>query len=155
MIATPKELHPILGKKPWKVWKGFGSFLLFEFGARRKDPEGNIHGSYTLWIYMADWRIRRGSDELAHSESPDAKIAQAAEALTGQKLEAIVLDTVVVPRLVRYAGRLLFEGHHRLDFYMYERVERDTIFMLYTPRTVISYYNDGALRSKKLTYRRA
>src|SRR5437588_13008431 len=29
------------------------------------------------------------------------------------------------------------------------------ILMLYTPRTVISYDNDGALRSKRLTSRRA
>jgi len=155
MIATPKKLHPILGKKPWKVWKGFGSFLLFEFGARHKDPKGDVYGSYSLWIYMADWRIRRGGDELAHSGSSDARIERAAAALTGQKLDAVTLDTVVVPKRVRYGARLFFESGHRLDVYMYERAKRDSIFMLYTPRTVISYDNDGTLRSEKLTYRRA
>jgi hypothetical protein len=150
MITTPKEFLPILGKKPWRVWKGFGSFLLFEFGPRQKDAKENVHGAYTLWIYMADWRIRCGSDELAHSESNDATIERAAAALAGQKLEAIALDTVVVPRRVRYAARFFFEGHHRLDVFMYERAKPNdgSIFMLYTPRTLVSYDYDGALRSK-------
>ena len=156
MIATPKELHVILGKKPWKVWKGFGSFLLFEFGTKHKDPNGNIYGSHTLWVYMASWRIRRGSNELAHSESTDAKIERAAAKLSGQKLEAISLETGVVPRCVSYGARLFFEGGYRVIISMYERAKRDdTIFMLYTPRTVISFESDGTLQSERLKYRRA
>jgi hypothetical protein len=155
MIVTPEKLHPILGKKPWKVWKGVGSFLLFEFGKRHKDAKGNVHGTYTLWIFMATWRIRRSGDELAHSESPDAKIESAAAELTGKKLEAVTLDTVVVPRRVGHAARLFFEGGYRLDVCMYERTKKDTILMLYTPRTVVTYDYDGALRSTKLKYRRA
>jgi hypothetical protein len=154
MIVTPKKLHPIVGKKPWKVWKGVGSFLLFEFGKRHEDSKGKVHGAYTLWIYMAAWRIHQGGDELAHSESSDTKIKRAAVALIGQKLEAILLDTVVVPGRVHYAARFYFEGNRRLDVFMYERAKRDTIFMLYTPRTLIDYDSDGAIRSKKLTYRR-
>ena len=155
MITTPKKLHPILGKKPWKVWKGVGSFLLFEFGKRHEDTKGNVHGAYTLWIYMAAWRIRRRGEELAHSESSDARINSAAAALTGLRLEAVTLDTVVIPKGVRYGACFCFEGNHRLEVHMYERAKHDTIFMLYTPRTLIDYDNDGAIRSKRLAYRRA
>jgi hypothetical protein len=150
MIAAPKDFLVVVGKKPWKVWKGFGSFLLFEFGTKHKDPNGKIFGSYTLWIYMAAWRICYSKDELAHSESPDSKIERAAAALSGKKLQAIRLNTVMVPRRVRYAACFYFEEKHRLDVYQYERTKRDTIFMLYTPRSVISYDNDGAIQSKNL-----
>jgi hypothetical protein len=130
MMTTPKKFHLILGRKPWKVWKGFGSFLLFEFGERHKDPKGNVYGSYTLWIHMADWRIRRNGDELAHSECSDAKIERAAAALTGQKIEAVTLDTVVVPRRVRYGARLFFADGYRLDVYTPIAFKRPTRLIL-------------------------
>lgn len=155
MITPLKKFDSILGKRPWKVWKGVGSFLLFEFGQRHKDLKGKVYGSYTLWVFMADWRIRQDGKELAHSESSDAKIERAAAALTGQTLEAVTLDTVVIPGRVRYGACLFFAGGHRLDIYMYDRAKRDTILMLYTPRIVISYDNNGALRSTRLTNRRS
>jgi hypothetical protein len=154
MINTLKKLHVIVGKKPWKVWKGFGSFLLFEFGTKQKDSRGYIHGSNMLWIYMADWRIRCGDDEIAHSESSDSKIEQAAAALIGRRLEAIVFNTVVIPRRVRHGARFFFEGRYKLDVYQYERAKRDAIFMLYTPIAVISYGSDGAIKSKRRSERR-
>ncbi len=104
---------------------------------------------------MAGWRIRSKGDELANSESSDAKIKSAAATLTGQKLEAITLNTVVVPGSVRFGACFCFENDLRLTVHMYERTRHETLFMLYTPRTLICYDYDGVLRSKKLKYRRA
>jgi hypothetical protein len=153
--VTPVVFQPIIGKKPWKVWKGVGSFLLFEFGRKHKDPNGNTRGSHVLWIYMANWRIISKTKEVAHSESSDAKIERAANILIQKKLEALILSTVVTQTVVRYGARLHFEGDCRVVIYMNDRDEQNTIFMLHTPSTVISYNYDGSLLSKPLRSRRS
>jgi hypothetical protein len=145
----PALLHTIVGKRPWKVWKGVGSFLLFEFGRREVDPGGNTHGSFCLWIYMARWRIKKGRKEIAHSESPDAQIAKAASKLRGKRLNAVVLSSVITKGEVHYAARLFFEGDFIVGAYMYDRHEPSSIFMLHMPDRVLSYDYDGSLTVKK------
>ena len=156
MSTSPELLQPIIGKRPWRVWKGVGSFLLFEFGHQPRGASDRAEkGLYTLWIYMATWRIHRGSTELAHSESPDAKIAASAEALQGLTLQSIILDTVVRPRMLRYAAKLVFEGQHQVSAYMYDRKKDDPIFMLYTPTHLITYDYDGRVKRKRMARSKA
>ena len=145
------ELQIIIGKSPWRVWKGIGSFMLFEFGRPRRNKDGSRSGTYTLWIYMAEWRIHKARRELAHSESPDETIHRAAEGLTRKKLEAVFLTTFVAKRHLRYGAAFHFEGGYRLRAWAYERHKDDEdIFFLYSPAACISYRRDGTLTSEPI-----
>ncbi len=149
MIASPADLQCIIGKRPWHVWKGVGSFMLFEFGRPRRNEDGSKSGTYTLWIYMADWRILKDRKELAHSESPDTTIHRAAEALTAKKLECVVLRAFIEKRKVRHGVALNFEEGCSLQAWAYPRGRADEdVFMLYTPSTFITYGRDGTLVSE-------
>ena len=151
MSASPADLHIILDKRPWRVWKGVGSFLLFDFGRPRRNQDGTTRGTYTLWISMAEWRIVKARRELAHSESHDRIIHRAAEALTDKKLEAIILKTSVAKRQPRHGVSLHFEGGYLLHAWAYERGKRgDDIFYLYLPKRCILYHRDGALSAESL-----
>src|SRR5215471_6380583 len=114
-MKPPPLLTNILGKAPWSVWKGIGSFLLFEFGPRRAGHNDRPQRKHTLWIYMAHWRIRRNGKEIAHSESPDKTIEQAAEKLEGKHFRALVVDKVLTKSSVRHAARLCFDNGYTLQ----------------------------------------
>ena len=121
-MKKPGVINKIVGKKPWKVWKGIGSFLLFEFGPKvTSNPGKQLHGSYTLWIYMAHWQVRRKGKVIAHSESPDQVIKRAAKALVGKRLCWVVLEknAVVTGMDMRnaQAGRSQYGGTNwEIDF---------------------------------------
>ena len=153
MSGSPEDFQMIVGKSPWRVWKGFGSFLLFEFGRAHRNEDGSQRGAYTLWIYMAKWRIRRSRRELAHSESPDKSIHRATEALTHKKLEAIVLSTVILKHRRRYGAVFHFEDGYSLHATMYDRSKDEAIFMLYSPRACLSYKTDGTICSTTIKKR--
>jgi len=152
--ASPIDLQIIVGKRPWRVWKGVGSFLLFEFGRVYRCEDGNCRGAYTLWIYMADWRIQDSRRMLAHSESPDRSIHRAAEVITNKRLEGVVLSTVVLKRNVRYGVIFHFEGGYDLRATMYDGNIDDEIFMLYSPQGYLSYNSDGTISSSVVDTRR-
>jgi hypothetical protein len=147
-------LTKILGKAPWSVWKGIGSFLLFEFGPRRAGQNGRPQGTYTFWIYMAHWRIRKNGKEIAHSESRDGTIQRAAQQLQGKPFRALVLERVMTKDSVRHAARLCFDNGYTLQAFMYDDHEPDAIFMLYSPTEVLSFDYDGRMITKKLRERR-
>lgn len=150
VMRNAAALQPIIGKRPWRVWKGVGSFLLFEFGAKEKDAAtGTVRGAYCLWIYMAAWRIKKDGKEIAHSESSDAVIARTAGTLQGKRLDAVVLSCVVTSGELHYAARFEFEGGHSVQASTYDEHEPSSIFMLHTPSGVFSYDYDGALTEAK------
>ena len=123
--------------------------MIFEFGRRRRKKDGSHSGTFTLWIYMAEWNIRNGSRELAHSESSDKLIHRAAETLTGKKLEAAFLKTCVAKSQVRFGASFCFEGGYKLHAWAYKHGEDDEdIFFLYSPTAFVSYSRDGVLVSK-------
>ncbi len=151
MNSSPAGFQRIIGKRPWRVWKGVGSFLIFEFGRPRRNEDRSKSGTFTLWIYMATWRIRKDGRELAHSESPDEQICRAADALTGKKLEAIVLNQIVSRRRVEHGATFCFEDGLRLTVCMYDRSNDETIFFLYTPEALVNFDYDGAIRSEPMS----
>jgi len=112
-------IKSILGKAPWKVWKGVGSFLLFEFGRKHRDVNGNEFGSQTLWIYMAGWSVRRKGKELAHSESPDQRIKITAKRLVGQRFKSVWLKKIFLKDAVRHAALFSMDNGYALNAYMY------------------------------------
>jgi hypothetical protein len=144
-MAAPTALRKIIGKRPWKVWKGIGSFLLFEFGRKRRNPEGHTGGEYMLWIYMASWRLKKGKKEIAHSESSDRLIKKGAALLTGKRVAAVALSSTIEKSGDHYSARFWFEGGYSVEASMYDDYEPSSIFMFYTPTTVVHYNYDGTL----------
>ena len=104
---------PLFGKPCWRVQRGYGSFLTFEFGephleihepravgakysprvrkglARRRVF---VHGDWHLWIYCCDWIVTvRG--ECVGESSTRERMDRAAAALDGQAINRVTLDT--------------------------------------------------------------
>lgn len=148
MNASPTDLRVILGKRPWRVWKGVGSFLMFEFGRpRRLFKESEKVGTFTIWIQMAEWRILKARRELAHSESSDKAIERAAEALQGKKVESATVLTYVTKYALRHGVQFSFEGGVRLIAWAYKRDGgNEAVFTLFSPDSNSSYCRDGTWR---------
>ena len=108
-VATAFEtaFEKIYGKPCWRVWKGIGSFLTFNFGkphleirepivaskeASQKVRESLarrnavVKGDWILWIYCCSWEVLSHGRQVAHSESSERRIVRAANLLDGQKL---------------------------------------------------------------------
>jgi len=125
--------------------------MLFEFGRPRRKEDGSRTGTFTLWIYMAEWTIRKARRELAHSESSDTTIHRAAETLTNKKVESAFLTTFVAKRQVRHGAAFRFEGGYILRAWAYVRGEDDEeVFFLYSPDACIFYRRDGTLSSQSI-----
>ncbi|GEM_PF-2290377 len=144
------SLQCIIGKAPWSVWKGVGSFLLFEFGRKRKARPSGVKGTYTLWIYMAYWFLRRDGRQLAHSESPDGTIDKAAKAFERRKLREVILRRHVRAGRALHSVRMIFHGGYTLDAYMYHPHKPSVIFMLYSPSRLLEFDYEGNLEVKKM-----
>ena len=154
MSASPTDLRVIIGKRPWQVRKGIGSFLLFEFG-RPWRLDGNKVGTHTLWIYMAEWTIKEAGAEVAHSESPDEAIHSAADAFVGKKLESVSTTTFVAKRRLRHGVLFRFEGGYHLSAWSRrgastseEGEDEEEIFTLLSPDVCVSYRRDGTWGSE-------
>ena len=141
-------LNSIIGRTPWSVWKGFGSFLFFEFGQKRRNPDGNPKGEFTLWIEMAHWRIRVGPKEIAHSESPDKIISRKSALLQGRKLQEVRLSDHIRKNKVLRSAHFVFENQHVLDVFQYEK-GTDVIFAINSKTEVLTYDYDGKLKTEK------
>lgn len=148
-MTTPAAFQKLIGKRPWKVWKGFGSFLLFEFGRRKKDSNGRLRGELCLWVYMATWQLKERKKQIAHSESPDAIIDNCVARLAGKRLEAVISSTTIDKKGDHYSARFWFEGGFSLQTFMYDNHEPSSIFMLFTPDRVLSFHYDGKITAKK------
>lgn len=94
-------LLPMKGEPAWSVRQGTGSFLTLEFGKsvpargrpRHDDEDGpRPHGERHLWIYCCHWKILRGEEQLALSDSSDAVIRSALAQIEGKELEDILVD---------------------------------------------------------------
>lgn len=157
-MSTKAEqlLGTLIGKSPWSVWKGVGSFLLFEFGRKRKTMS-RPKGTYTLWVYMAHWIIRRNGKQLAHSESPDKTIEKAARQFERRKLLGITLKKHIAKDRILFGAMFRFDGGHSLDAIMYEDEDHsgDAVFMIYTPTHLLQFDYGGDLALKKMEGRKA
>ena len=108
-MKAPSLLAKILGKAPWSVWKGIGSFLLFEFGPRRAGQQSRPQGKYTLWIYMASWRVHRHGKRIAHSELSDKAIKGVAKRLEGLRFRALIIQKLIMEGSIRHGARFCFD----------------------------------------------
>jgi hypothetical protein len=101
--------EPIRGLPGWRVHRGHGSFVTFEFGAPRVEVHdvrtrplkiagerfdaprrgAYVHGEWHLWIYCCEWSLSWCDRQIAHSESPDAEIDSALLLLNGQSVTTV------------------------------------------------------------------
>ncbi|GAA4908733.1 hypothetical protein LX16_3001 [Stackebrandtia albiflava] len=84
----PNEaLAPLVGRAPWRVRLGHGSFVTFDFGAR-VTSEGHVRGEWHLWTCVSAWRLDSTVGIVAGSEDGREDMAQALATLEGTVLES-------------------------------------------------------------------
>lgn len=105
-----KIFEPLLGKAPWNVKLGIGSFLTMDFGTPQPETfrgKSFVHGEWHLWIMHCGWRIENEGAILAASNDDHEQLAAAIE-----KLRLGSLVRAEVSRLSDLA--LVFAGGLRL-----------------------------------------
>jgi hypothetical protein len=127
----------VYGRPSWRVRKGVGSSITFEFGkpslkvlgkvlqpnkkTGRKYPRRMAHmrADWHLWIYCCDWEIRQDGRRICHSESADKRIEQACTILDGQ----ILTKVTVTPRTLQTDFHFDLGGHLRTTPYQGKPME--------------------------------
>lgn len=154
-----RAFAPVIGLPAWNVRKGYGSFLILEFGQPRLKirepiiaPTGvservrtamarrivTPRGDWHLWIYCCHWRVLSKDAQLAWSEASDEKINDAAREIDGQLLTGIETKPAVGTSVFR------FDQGTRLETRPYEDDDNDKQWMLYMKSgDVFSYRADG------------
>jgi hypothetical protein len=67
--AITDLIRALIGKSPWGLRRGVGTFLTMEFGAPENDSSGKVvHGEWHLWLYNCNWRIEARDTVLVSSE---------------------------------------------------------------------------------------
>jgi len=153
---------PVIGLPAWRVQKGHGSFLTFEFGTPHlyiREPREPIaelstqdspmrrqlrrrlvvpHGDWHLWIQCCHWRCSENGIAQSMDESSDAEIIAAAKSMDGQRLISIVTD----PAAGR--SRFQFDLGATLETWPYDDDRNHKQWLLFTPsKYVLSYRADG------------
>lgn len=137
----------LLGRPIWKVRKGHGSFLTFDFQVLPAgEPEGAAAQTdpWHLWIYCCQWRLLIGERIAADSNAVGEDITGAAQELTGYCL----LDVGSDPS--RGTSRFFFERRAVLETWPYPTdtaelwpSDQDQ-WLLYAPgNRVFTYAADG------------
>jgi hypothetical protein len=114
--AALRYFQPVIGRKPWAVKLGWGSFLTFEFGQRVRQGEF-WRGTWHLWIYMCTWHLDGPRGLLIHSESPRPMIARIIRRFSGYRLSTVEIG----PRASW--TRLEFDDKYRLTCTPFSREE--------------------------------
>lgn len=144
---TPFEA--ILGLAPWSVWKGYGSYLFFDFGQKRRLDRETLAGQYVLEIGPTQWVIHHRTEEVADCEASDKKIKQSIKHFERRKLLEILLRSHWRRKRTLYSARFSFEGHWSIDVYMYERGEWDAVFFVRSASHYTTYSYAGELSTKR------
>ncbi|WP_407530870.1 hypothetical protein [Methylobacterium oryzisoli] len=103
---------PLIGLPCWRVERGQGSILSFQFGAPRllvREPYVSTSssdkaqqsakrrivkpvGEWNLFLVCCHWRVTAFGEALADDDSSHEQIEAAAHKMDGQKLTAFMLD---------------------------------------------------------------
>ncbi|GAA2738024.1 hypothetical protein GCM10010439_70410 [Actinocorallia aurantiaca] len=106
--AIEEIVRPLYGRPAWKVELGHGSFFTMEFGAPvtglERDGETVEHGEWHLWVAMAAWRLETATHVVAASEYPRVFLQRALQALHGQSLDHITIDTPSLETTLRFGA---------------------------------------------------
>jgi hypothetical protein len=138
----------VLGRAPWRVWKGHGSFLFFDFGRKLRISPMAVSGYSVITVTMAHWFIRHQATTLANSESADAVIDKSIQHFVGKQLCEIITCRHITASCEYYAARLSFADNWSLDIRMYEKGVYEAMFDIKTPNSITMYDYAGNLISR-------
>jgi hypothetical protein len=115
-LSASGIFEPLLGKTPWNVKIGVGSFLTLEFGSRENQyfqGKTRVHGEWHLWLQDCAWRIEKRNRIVAASGDEHEQLE-----LTIAQLEFGPLEKARVSESLDF--ELTFTGSVRLlTFTMY------------------------------------
>lgn len=149
MAKIDDVFKPLIGKPCWQVEQGYGSFLTFEFGnpqlriqeprqaseqasekLRKRWSRRNIfiRGDWHLWVYICDWRIFLGNEELANNSSTRKTIKNTLLEIDGQALNSFrITNSYVCTFEFDLGGKLEISPN-------YDDYEKDSdLWLLYEP----------------------
>lgn len=135
--AHSKVFAPLLGKAPWNMKLGIGSFLTMEFGAPQPEAfrgKTFVHGEWHLWIMHCGWRMEREGAILAASNDDHEQLDAAIDRLSlGPLVQAEVnglldLTLVFVEDLRLYTFTL-----HSSDYEQWELFRPDGLAWVAEP----------------------
>jgi len=117
----------LVGKAPWDVRLGVGSFLTLEFGKRIvRVGERRQHGEWHLWLYMCNWRLQTSSAVLTGSSDNRDAIENSLKAVHWGSITEV---TVTEPALDM---SLSFDSGLQLMTFSSTSFDEDQ-WILYTP----------------------
>ena len=148
-MKNSQYITPLIGKAPWLVWKGAGSHLFLEFGAKCRSSSGPVKGTYSLCISMAHWWICKESNELVNSESKDTLISKGSQILSGKRLAEVIFCNHVLKNRVLCSVRFIFDDRISLRVYMYSDRTEDELFFISGPGYFVKYDYQGKLSVKR------
>jgi hypothetical protein len=128
----------LVGKAPWRVRLGHGSFVTMDFGRRlpRDSDLSQEHGEWHLSIYLSAWRLDSDSRIVAGSEDSREIMESALTQLEGMTLDRVSVES---PSL----GLKLWFGP--LVMNVFPTYSRDSEhWMLYTPSGAVLVAGPGA-----------
>ncbi len=147
MRVTPDTargcFRPLIGKRPWRVALGWGSFLTFEFGARVK-VGGFQHGAWHLWVYMCSWRLDGDRGFSLSSESPRERIRGIVSRLAAFPLSDVKMGDRARSTRFDFGNRFSltctrFDPHEESN-----RIDPSAYWMLFMPRRRVLTVQPGS-----------
>lgn len=89
-----RSVGKLVGKAPWRVGLGHGSFLSLDFGEPVRSNRGVEHGEWHLWLYGTAWRIDSMTSIVAGSEDDRDKLATDVVCLERKFVTSVDVDHV-------------------------------------------------------------
>ena len=126
----------LVGKRPWSVQLGVGSFLLFDFGQTVQASAGVTRGEWCLWLYCTPWRIRTETRLLLGSEDTREKIAAEIKQLENK---TVVRCDLIKPTLDLV---ITFENGLRLETFSFDNTDAEH-WKLFAPDSMILVAGPG------------
>jgi hypothetical protein len=132
---------PVMNMRPWRVRIGVGSFITFEFGDKVRE-HGRLHGAWHLWVYMAEWSLRRNARELATSDSDRPCMSVAVRRLEEQPLTDVQVSADHRTTTFVFGD---FQLIVRPAEYLDDPDERDEYWILFLPSRAIVALGPGGI----------
>jgi hypothetical protein len=128
-VEIESYFDALKGARPWRVRRGHGSFLTFDFG-QRVLRGGHMQGQWRLWIYLSNWLLTRDGRALANSDSDHHVIEVAVRRLEQAALTGVEFNADQSPTTFIFEDfRLRVSPADYLD----NPDHRDEYWLLFTP----------------------
>ena len=137
-------IKPLLGKKAWGVFLGFGSFITLQFGSSvplERMPK-LPHGEWHLWITYCAWRLEEKDVFLAGCEDPRPELEQAVQHMEGLPLCSVLITAPAMETVLTFGDGVV------LRLFPVHSIEAES-WKLYTPDGKVLCIGPGAKWSYK------